>query len=219
MHGSEFRRDLKWPASSAPLYDDDNDGLEPMPAELAAVVRDSSQLPFKSHGDYRDFGCLPDDQAAFMEAAFALGSLHGVARTEAASGPHTPTVSSQRPAKAARKRVRAPRPDPNRHAHGIPSRYTCFKVECTGVVALDPTVALEHCDAAKCVRCGAALAYCAVCDGFFDAKRVVSFKKEEGFKYARNGQHSLEHEPRKRIGGRKYVKVPRLRPGVEPEEC
>jgi hypothetical protein len=219
MHGDGFRRDLKRPASCPPSDYDTGDGLEAMPAELAAAVQGGGRMGDPTFKPYGDLGFIPEEHAAFLEAALALGSLHGPASITAVSGAPAAFPALQRPGKPTGKRIRAPRPDPNRHAHGFPSRYTCYKADCTGVVALDPTLVLVHCDLAQCVRCGVTLAYCSVCDGFFDAKRVVCFKKDEGFKYARNGQHSLDHAPRKRVGGRKYIKVVRQRPGMEPEEC
>jgi hypothetical protein len=112
---------------------------------------------------------------------------------------------------------RVPKPDKNRHAAGVPSLYTCFRTGCAGVMNVVPDLPLIHGDSASCSECGTAEAYCAVCNGFFQSTRVVCVKKGAGFKYARNGQHSLDHEPRQRAGGRAlmYAAVPshKQRPG------
>jgi hypothetical protein len=106
---------------------------------------------------------------------------------------------------------RKSKPPPGPHEHGVPSKYTCFRNKiCSGKVVLADNVPLQHGDTAKCCKDGHLNAYCAVCDGFFDTKRVVLFPKPN-FKYKRNGQHCAGHPPRQRNGGRKYVNEPTVR--------
>jgi hypothetical protein len=105
-------------------------------------------------------------------------------------------------------RRRLPPPSPDKHAAGVPSQYTCYKTGCTGMVIVDPHVALAHGDHSFCEECGEKLAYCSVCNGFFQPTRVVRFEKDPRFRYRRNGQHSLNHRPRLRAGGRQLLKTP-----------
>jgi hypothetical protein len=110
-------------------------------------------------------------------------------------------------ASTSRATVKKPRKlDPSRHDRGTPSNYTCYRTGCDGCIVLVPQNALVHGETARCSTCGRVQAYCPVCDGFFDDKRVVCIERPAGFVYARNGQHSLHHEPRRRVGGRRYYK-------------
>ena len=98
------------------------------------------------------------------------------------------------------------KPDASRHADGTPSAYACGKQYCKGVMRLDPSVELVHGDAATCNECASLRRFCATCNGFYDATRVVCHAVTEGTVFARNGQHPLNHKPRSNRGGRQLVR-------------